>query len=265
MPGSTEIERLQQFVTELNQGNIESVRHYMSPDYFHYSPKEDEPKANDVYYGILSDINTAMPDLSIEVADLEAKNGLITGIMTLKGTTEGPLWGAPPTNKSASWEVNISVRSADGRFAVNFDDVTVPELIGTLRQIDMVPPPDRMDRPHIYPVQVPEPILQALFNGGMAEVACDHLQDIQISETDLDVCHHCVDQGDVWPALRMCLICGFVGCCDTSTNKHMKQHYEETGHAIFRSIRLNEGWGWCYEDNAFFTSRRLRSHYPDAG
>jgi hypothetical protein len=41
----------------------------------------------------------------------------------------------------------------------------------------------------------------------------------------------------------------------------MKQHYEETGHGIFRSIRLDEGWGWCYDHNAFFSSRRLKKHY----
>jgi uncharacterized UBP type Zn finger protein len=55
----------------------------------------------------------------------------------------------------------------------------------------------------------------------------------------------------------MCLTCGFVGCCDTSKNKHMKAHYEETGHPLFRSIRLQESWVWCYEDNAFFSGKIL--------
>lgn len=67
----------------------------------------------------------------------------------------------------------------------------------------------------------------------------------------------CFDQGDNWPALRLCLICGFVGCCDTSKNKHMLNHYEETGHPIMRSIRMDEGWVWCYEDNAFFETAVL--------
>jgi uncharacterized UBP type Zn finger protein len=50
----------------------------------------------------------------------------------------------------------------------------------------------------------------------------------------------------------MCLICGHVGCCDTSKNKHAFQHFEKTGHPLMRSIRMDEGWVWCYEDNAFF-------------
>jgi predicted ester cyclase len=262
MPESSNTNRVQQFVAEINGGNIDSIHQFMSADYFTHSTKQDEPKANDVYFDILSDIKAAMPDLHIEVADLAAVDDLINGVMTFSGTTDGPLWGVPATNKSVSWTVNVSIRTTNGRFAVNLDGVTVPDLINTLRQVDMVPPPDQMDKPAKYPVQVPEVILQVLFNGGMAEKECGHLQNIKVSETSEDSCQQCVAQGDVWPALRMCLICGFVGCCDTSKNKHMKQHYEETSHGIFRSIRLDEGWGWCYDDNAFFSRRRLEKHYP---
>ena len=35
-------------------------------------------------------------------------------------------------------------------------------------------------------------------------------------------------------------------------NKHMMKHHEETGHPLMRSMRMNEGWMWCYVDNAFF-------------
>ena len=31
-------------------------------------------------------------------------------------------------------------------------------------------------------------------------------------------------------ALRMCLTCGHVGCCDSSIGKHATKHFEETGH-----------------------------------
>jgi hypothetical protein len=262
MSKSWEIDRLSQFVAELNEGNVDSVFQYMAADYSHHSPKNDEPKAFEVYYSLLSDLWVAMPDLNIELTDLESNNDLITGTMTVNGTTEGPLWGAPATNKSFFWVVRVMIWNDSGRFKVNFDGVSVPELIGALRQIDLVPPADRMDKPHEYPVQMPEPILQVLFSGGMAEKECSHLHNIQVYETDETECQQCVAQGDFWPALRMCLICGFVGCCDTSKNKHMKQHYLETGHGLFRSVRLEESWGWCYVDDAFLSSRRLQKHYP---
>lgn len=265
MSTSNEIERVQQFAAELNRGNVDSIRQYMAADYFNYSPQEDEPRAYDVYYDIVSDVKAAMPNLHVAVEDLRSEGNLLKGVLTMTGTTDGPLWGLPATNKSFSWTVNISIRSIDGRFAINLDDVTPPELINTLRQINLAPPPDQMDKPPKYPVSLPEPILQALFSGQMAEKACHHLQEIQVCETDIDVCQDCLDQGDVWPALRLCLICGYVGCCDTAKNKHMKKHYEETGHSVMRSIRLDEGWGWCYEDNAFLTSRTLKKHCPPGG
>ena len=83
MTSSTQIELLNQFAKELNQGNIASVRQYMSADYFNYSPKEKEPRAYDVYFAILSDIKAAVSDLHIELADLNVEDDLITGVMKM--------------------------------------------------------------------------------------------------------------------------------------------------------------------------------------
>ena len=58
----------------------------------------------------------------------------------------------------------------------------------------------------------------------------------------------------------MCLTCGYVGCCDTSKNKHMKQHYQQTGHPLFRSLHLAESWVWCYVDNVLFSGRVLERY-----
>lgn len=261
MPASSRTDRLQQFVAEVNQGNLESIRHYLAAGYTHHTPQGDEPEAYEVYYQLLSNLKAAMSDLQIALADLRTEGDVIKCELTLTGTADGPLWGAPPTSKALAWKVNASVHERNGRYAVNLDDISVPDLLGVLRMIDLMPPPDGMDKPHIYPVQIPEPILQALFSGGMAEQPCDHLSAIKVFDTEVAECPQCVALGDIWPALRMCLICGFVGCCDTSKHKHMKQHYEETGHGIFRSIRLDEGWGWCYDDNAFLSSRRLKRYY----
>ena len=114
-----------------------------------------------------------------------------------------------------------------------------------------------MDQPPKYPVSPPEILLKVLFNGGVADKPCPHLAAIEVTEPTADVCDECVRLGDVWPALRLCLTCGYVGCCDTAKNTHARKHYEETGHPLIRSIRLDEAWIWCYPDAAFFTSRTL--------
>jgi len=254
------ITRVQEFVAELNQGNLESVRQYIAGDFFAYSPTADEPDATQVYFDLASDLMAAFPDLRVEVQDLRAEDDLLKGQLTLSGRHDGALWGAPPSGNLVTWTVDVALRAINGGFAIKLENLSMPEILGVLRQIDLVPPPDQMDKPPKYPVSIPDILLKVVFVGQVADKPCSHLADIKVTEPAVDVCEDCVAQGDIWPALRMCLICGYVGCCDTSKNKHMKQHYERTGHPIFRSIRMDEGWIWCYADNAFFTKRTLEQY-----
>lgn len=83
-----------------------------------------------------------------------------------------------------------------------------------------------------------------------ADVArkCTHIDQAKILETDKHVCEECVKTGDRWVHLRMCLICGHVGCCDSSKNRHATRHFQESGHPLARSIEPGENWVWCYVD-----------------
>lgn len=115
---------------------------------------------------------------------------------------------------------------------------------------------------HFY---MPEVVLKLLFTRQLEERTCDHLNLIKITQPETDVCQECVSLGDSWPSLRMCLICGYVGCCDTSKNKHMLSHIQASGHPIIRSIERGEAWIWCYSDDAFISSRspQVRSILPN--
>ncbi|MDX1639383.1 MAG: UBP-type zinc finger domain-containing protein [Balneolaceae bacterium] len=84
---------------------------------------------------------------------------------------------------------------------------------------------------------------------------CTHIDQISVTETDITVCPKCQEQGDTWVHLRMCLVCGEVGCCDSSKNKHARAHYEETGHPLIRSIEPGETWRYCYEDRLYLNSQ----------
>ena len=61
-------------------------------------------------------------------------------------------------------------------------------------------------------------------------------------------CEDCLKTGDAWVHLRECLVCGHVGCCDSSRNKHATAHFHATGHPVVRSFEPGEHWGWCYAD-----------------
>ena len=81
------------------------------------------------------------------------------------------------------------------------------------------------------------------------ERQCSHLDEIKVTHTKTHVCEDCVKIGDSWVHLRLCMICGHVGCCESSKNKHATKHYHAVGHALIRSIEPGESWMWCYVDN----------------
>lgn len=56
--------------------------------------------------------------------------------------------------------------------------------------------------------------------------------------------------GGCWVHLRICLICGHVGCCDSSPNRHARGHFHATGHPFIQSFEPGEDWRWCYVDKA---------------
>ena len=244
--------RLQGFLDALAKGDLDVLPTFLASDFFTYSPGPDEPTAAERIGAIVSDLRQAMPDLTISIDDVRPSDGVFTATMTARGTFENPLWGAPPSGQPVSWTNPVSIKPIGDAFAVRFDDVALPNVIGVFRELGMVNQPEEMDQPSKYPVTVPDFLLKLLFSGQVSDMACAHLDQIQVIEPTTRACAKCVAVGDYWPALRMCLVCGHVGCCDTSKNKHAIQHYQETGHPVMRSIRMDEAWVWCYEDNAFF-------------
>ncbi len=80
---------------------------------------------------------------------------------------------------------------------------------------------------------------------------CTHLNQIQEVISSANGCEECLKTGDRWVHLRECLICGFVGCCDSSKNKHATKHFNTTNHPIVKSIEPGEDWRWCYIDRTF--------------
>ena len=77
---------------------------------------------------------------------------------------------------------------------------------------------------------------------------CTHFHEIVTRDANTDGCEECLQTGDTWVHLRVCLTCGHVGCCDDSKNKHATRHFHATGHPVIRSKEPGETWGWCYVD-----------------
>ncbi|MGN6687670.1 MAG: Na+/H+ antiporter [Actinomycetales bacterium] len=91
-----------------------------------------------------------------------------------------------------------------------------------------------------------------------ARDACPHLaehpQDTEIEPVTLDGCTGCLEEGRTdWVHLRLCLTCGYVGCCDSSPRRHATSHFQATSagddaHPVMRSFERDESWRWCFID-----------------
>jgi uncharacterized UBP type Zn finger protein len=77
---------------------------------------------------------------------------------------------------------------------------------------------------------------------------CKHTKEIRDVKPGSTGCKECLEAGDTWVHLRLCLSCGHVGCCDSSKNKHATKHFHASHHPIIQSFEPGEDWRWCYVD-----------------
>jgi Na+/H+ antiporter len=76
---------------------------------------------------------------------------------------------------------------------------------------------------------------------------CDDLDRYpRIDAPPATYCQACLDEGTRWVALRRCLECGNVGCCDSSPRQHATRHFHDTAHPVMQSAEPGEDWRWCY-------------------
>ena len=80
---------------------------------------------------------------------------------------------------------------------------------------------------------------------------CTHVDQVtEVTPRTPKGCEECLAIGGRWLHLRLCLTCGYVGCCDSSPNRHATKHFQTAGHPIVRSFEPGESWVWCYADQA---------------
>jgi uncharacterized UBP type Zn finger protein len=100
-----------------------------------------------------------------------------------------------------------------------------------------------------------ERIVQLMRGSDLPEQGCVHQDQIRDVTPSADGCEDCLKTGDPWVHLRMCLTCGYAGCCDNSPNKHATKHHHDTEHPLITSLEPDEDWIWCYVDETVI--------YPD--
>lgn len=81
---------------------------------------------------------------------------------------------------------------------------------------------------------------------------CEHAADLAPVTPRTKGCEECAAQGASWNELRVCLICGHVGCCEDSPYQHALAHFKATGHPMIASLDRSETWSWCYLHGRYY-------------
>lgn len=84
-----------------------------------------------------------------------------------------------------------------------------------------------------------------------AEPACTHTDQVEDVAPSAEGCQECLEAGDEWVEARMCLVCGHVGCRDSSENQHARKHFQATGHPLIEAFEPGADWRWCYLDEVY--------------
>jgi len=91
---------------------------------------------------------------------------------------------------------------------------------------------------------------------------CEHVDLVADVMPSANGCEECLKTGSRWVHLRLCRVCGHVGCCDSSPNRHATRHFRETGHPVIEGYDPPEGWGWCYVHEILFDLRDRMTPHP---
>lgn len=81
------------------------------------------------------------------------------------------------------------------------------------------------------------------------EAACPHTGVIETVLPSSYGCEDCLRIGDDWVHLRICVSCGYVGCCDSSPNRHARRHAAVEQHPLITSAEPGEDWAYCFLDD----------------
>jgi Zn-finger in ubiquitin-hydrolases and other protein len=93
----------------------------------------------------------------------------------------------------------------------------------------------------------------------MSAAVCSHLDEITVMDVpgrdEVPGCEDCLRLGMQWVHLRICRMCGRIGCCDSSPGRHASTHARAVGHPIVTSLEPGEDWSWCFVDEVAFVVR----------
>jgi uncharacterized UBP type Zn finger protein len=85
----------------------------------------------------------------------------------------------------------------------------------------------------------------------MEKRVCGDIKNVDENlSTKTSGCEECEKEGTNWVALRICLSCCHVGCCDSSVGLYAARHFQKTRHPVMIALP-DKSWKWCYLNKGY--------------
>jgi steroid delta-isomerase-like uncharacterized protein len=118
-------------------GKLELLDRLLAPDYINHTPSTPDPVPGPAgLRPIVAAFRVGFPDLHFTIEDLVAEGDRVAVRVTMEGTQDGPLFGAPPTHRHVRVsQINIEHFRGD-QIAEHW---RVTDELGVMRQLGALP------------------------------------------------------------------------------------------------------------------------------
>jgi hypothetical protein len=120
------------------RGNLSLLDELTTPAFRNHGQTAGPPEADGRtnLINAIQRVRAAFPDLIYELEHEVAEGDLVVHHLTARGTHLGPLAGAPPTGRTATWREAHLMRFEDGKLAEQWG---VVDRLGILQQLGLAP------------------------------------------------------------------------------------------------------------------------------
>jgi predicted ester cyclase len=125
----------------VNQGHFDVVDEIFHPDYLDHAAPPGTPPGLDGVKAIFGMFRTGFPDLKFQIDQMVGEGSYVATLVHGEGTQTGQFIQFPPSGKHAVWRSVGFFRVEGGQIREHWG---IPDLLGLLIQIGIIPPPDAM-------------------------------------------------------------------------------------------------------------------------
>lgn len=122
----------------VNQGHFDVVDEVFDPSYVDHGAPPGLPPGLEGVKAVFGMFRSGFSDVHFTIDDMIAQDDIVATLVHGEGTNDGPFMGMPPTGKHARWRSVGFFRVRDGKIVEHWG---IPDLLGLLIQLGVIPPP----------------------------------------------------------------------------------------------------------------------------